>query len=160
MAASVPPSGVDPVDHRHGFPLDAVGRGLDRPRSPERIDGVDHTGLVRDDLLRAQRACAPLLGRQRQRFVPVAVQRLRAAEHRRQRLQRHPDDVVVGLLRGQSVLPAVWVWKRSCCARGLVAPNRSRMIRAHSRRAARNFATSSRKSLCALKKNDSRCRTS
>jgi hypothetical protein len=30
------------------------------------------------------------------------------------------------------------------------------MIRAQSRRAARNFATSSSKSLCALKKNDSR----
>ena len=30
------------------------------------------------------------------------------------------------------------------------------MIRAHSRRAARNFATSWKKSLCALKKNDSR----
>ena len=55
-----------------------------------------------------------------------------------------------------SVLPAVWVWKRSCNARGCVAPNRSRMIRAHRRRAARNLATSSRKSLCALKKNDRR----
>ena len=43
-----------------------------------------------------------LLGRQRQRFVlAVAVQRLRAAKHRRQRLQRHAHDVVVGLLRGQ-----------------------------------------------------------
>ena len=30
------------------------------------------------------------------------------------------------------------------------------MMRAHSRRAARNLAISSRKSLCALKKNDSR----
>ena len=55
-----------------------------------------------------------------------------------------------------SVLPAVWVWKRSCSARGWVAPKRSRISRAHSRRAARNLATSSRKSLCALKKNDSR----
>jgi hypothetical protein len=55
-----------------------------------------------------------------------------------------------------SVLPAVWVWKRSCWARGLVAPTRSRMMRAHNRRAARNFAISSRKSLWALKKNDSR----
>ena len=55
-----------------------------------------------------------------------------------------------------SVEPAVWVWKRSCCARGWVAPKRSRIRRAHSRRAARNFATSSRKSLCALKKNDRR----
>ena len=42
------------------------------------------------------------LGRQRQRLVAaVAVQRLRAAEHRRQRLQRDADDVVVGLLRGE-----------------------------------------------------------
>ena len=55
-----------------------------------------------------------------------------------------------------SVLPAVCVWKRSCCARGFVAPKRSRMSRAHSRRAARNLAISSRKSLWALKKNDSR----
>ena len=55
-----------------------------------------------------------------------------------------------------SVQPAVWVWKRSIMARGFVAPKRSRMMRAHSRRAARNFAISSRKSLCALKKNDSR----
>ena len=56
-----------------------------------------------------------------------------------------------------SVLPAVWAWKRSCCARGFVAPNRSRISRAHRRRAARNFAISSRKLLWALKKNDSRC---
>jgi hypothetical protein len=39
---------------------------------------------------------------------------------------------------------------------GSFAPKRSRMIVAHSRRAARSFATSSRKSLCRLKKNESR----
>ena len=55
-----------------------------------------------------------------------------------------------------SVQPAVCVWKRSCWARGFVAPKRSRMMRAHRRRAARNLAISSRKSLCALKKNDRR----
>ena len=55
-----------------------------------------------------------------------------------------------------SVLPAVCVWKRICCARGLVAPNRSRMMCAHSRRAARNFEISSRKSLWQLKKNEMR----
>ena len=55
-----------------------------------------------------------------------------------------------------SVLPAVWVWKRICCARGSAAPKRLRMMRAHSRRAALNLATSSRKSLWAAKKNDSR----
>ena len=55
-----------------------------------------------------------------------------------------------------SVDPPVCAWKRSACALGLVAPKRSFMIRAHRRRAARNFATSWKKSLCALKENESR----
>ena len=43
-----------------------------------------------------------LFGGQRQRFVTsVAVQRLRPSKHSRHRLQRHADDVVVGLLGGQ-----------------------------------------------------------
>ena len=43
---------------------------------------------------------ADFFGRQRQRLVAaVAVQRLRAAEHGRQRLNRDAHDVVVGLLR-------------------------------------------------------------
>ena len=55
-----------------------------------------------DDLLRPERDPRRLLGRQRQRLVAaVAVQRLRPAEHRRQRLQRDADDVVVRLLRGE-----------------------------------------------------------
>ena len=52
--------------------------------------------------------------------------------------------------------PAVWVWKRSICERGSAAPNSSRMMRAHSRRAARNLATSSSRVVRATKKNDSR----
>ena len=55
-----------------------------------------------------------------------------------------------------SVEPPVWVWKRSISAFGAVAPKRSRMIFAHIRRAARNFATSSRKLLWQAKKNESR----
>jgi methylmalonyl-CoA mutase N-terminal domain/subunit len=54
-----------------------------------------------------------------------------------------------------SVTPPVCVWKR----RRLLAspaPKRSRMSRAEMRRAARNFATSSNRSLCAAKKNESR----
>jgi hypothetical protein len=54
-----------------------------------------------------------------------------------------------------SMLPAVWAWKRSISERGSRAPKRSFMMRAHSRRAARNFATSSRRLLWALKKNES-----
>ncbi len=55
-----------------------------------------------------------------------------------------------------SIEPAVWVWKRSIIERGSFALNRSFMMRAHSRRAARNFATSSRRLLWALKKKESR----
>ena len=51
-----------------------------------------------------------------------------------------------------SVLPPVCVWNFSIQLFGFCAANRSRMIRAHRRRAARNLATSSRKLLCALKK--------
>jgi hypothetical protein len=53
-------------------------------------------------------------------------------------------------------MPAVWQWKRSAQARSLFAPKRSRMMRAHMRRAARNFATSSSRLLWPLKKKLSR----
>ena len=41
-----------------------------------------------------------------------------------------------------SMLPAVWAWKRSMSERGSRALKRSRMMRAHSRRAARYLAIS------------------
>ena len=44
-----------------------------------------------------------------------------------------------------SVAPPVCVWNRSIALRGSLAPNRSVMILAHILRAARNFATSSKK---------------
>ena len=52
--------------------------------------------------------------------------------------------------------PAVWVWNRSCIDRSSSAPYRSFIQRAQMRRAARYFAISSKKSMWALKKNDSR----
>ena len=52
--------------------------------------------------------------------------------------------------------PAVWVWKRMRHDSGLRAPNVSRSSRAQIRRAARYLAISSKKSMCALKKKDSR----
>ena len=68
----------------------------------QRVDRVDDPGLVRDHLLRAQRQPHRVLGRQRQRLVVrVRVQRLRAAEHRRERLDRRPRDVDERLLPGQ-----------------------------------------------------------
>ena len=85
-----------------GAALDVVRQRLDGARAGDRIDRVRDAAFRRDDLLRPQRDARRLLGRQRQRLVAaVAVQRLRAAEHGGQRLQRDADDVVVGLLRGQ-----------------------------------------------------------
>ena len=52
--------------------------------------------------------------------------------------------------------PAVWAWKRICHERGSLAPNVSRISRAQMRRAARYLAISSKKSIWALKKKDSR----
>jgi hypothetical protein len=54
-----------------------------------------------------------------------------------------------------SCTPAVWVWKRSIHDFGFFAPNSARMIRAHTRRAARNFATSSSSVVRDTKKNAS-----
>ena len=51
-----------------------------------------------------------------------------------------------------SETPAVWAWKRISHERGSRAPNVSRSSRAQMRRAARYLATSSKKSMCALKK--------
>ena len=62
----------------------------------------DDAGLVRDHLLRPQREPHRVLGRQRERLVEgVRVQRLRPAEHCRERLDRRPDQVHLRLLRGQ-----------------------------------------------------------
>ena len=55
-----------------------------------------------------------------------------------------------------SVTPPVWVWKRIVCDLGFCEPKRSRMIRAHIRRAARNLATSWKTLLWPLKKKASR----
>ena len=82
--------------------LQLVGQRLDEVGAAERVDGVRHAGLVRDHLLRAQRDPHRLLARQRQRLVVgVGVQRLGAAEHAGQRLDRRAHDVVERLLGGQ-----------------------------------------------------------
>ena len=54
-----------------------------------------------------------------------------------------------------SETPAVCVWNRRRIDASSVAPYRSRSQRAQIRRAARYFAISSKKSMCALKKKDS-----
>jgi hypothetical protein len=96
---------AEPVDLREDLlrlRFQPVGQRLDVVGAGERVDGVGHPGLEGEDLLRAQRDLHRLLGRERERLVHgVGVQRLRAAEHRRERLVGDADDVVLRLLRGQ-----------------------------------------------------------
>ena len=82
--------------------LQLVGQRLDEVGAAERVDRVGDAGLVRDHLLRAQRDPHGVLARQRERLVVgVRVQRLGAAEHAGERLDRRPHDVVQRLLGGQ-----------------------------------------------------------
>src|SRR5215472_15650086 len=82
--------------------FDFVGQSFNGIGACDRVNRVRDPGFVRDDLLRAQRNERGLLGRQRQSFVHrIGVQRLASAEDRGQRLNRHADDVVFGLLRGE-----------------------------------------------------------
>ena len=156
MAATAPPSCVDPVDVLPRLRLDLVGQRLDEVRPGQRVDGVDDAGLVGDDLLGAQRDARRPLGRQPERFVEaVGVQALRPPSTAASGLDRDADDVVLGLLRGERRAAGLGVEAQHQEFASL-APKRSVMIRAHMRRAARNLATSSKKSLWAFQKNDRR----
>ena len=133
--------------------LDLVGQRLDEVGAGEGIDGVGDARLVGEDLLRAQRDLRRALGGQRQRLVEaVGVQRLGAAADGGEALQRDAHDVVLRLLGGQRHAAGLRVEAQPQRALGLVAPKRSRMIVAHIRRAARNFATSWKTLLWPLKK--------
>ena len=124
---------------------------------PTGIGGVGHAGFIGDDLLRAQRQPRGFLGGQAERLVArIGVQRLRAAQHRRQRLQRSADHIHVRLLRGQRGAGGLRVEAQHHGAGISGAEAVAHEVRAYRRRAARNLAISSRKSLCALKKNESR----
>ena len=61
--------------------FDLVGQPLDEIGTSERIGGAGHSGLVRQDLLRAQRQRGRVLGRQPERLVVgVGVQTLGATQ--------------------------------------------------------------------------------
>ena len=104
-------------------------QALEEIAAAQRIGHVRHAAFVRDHLLRAQRDGHGVLARQRVGFIErIGVQRLRPAQHRRQRLQRGPHDVVVGLLPGERAagrlrvgaqLPAALVLGAVAIAHGL-----------------------------------------
>ena len=93
---------VDPAEVVEAAALHLRRQVLDEVGAAERVDRVRDAGLVRDDLLGAQRELDGEVGRQRQRLVErVGVERVRAAEDAGQRLDRRAHDVVVGLLGRQ-----------------------------------------------------------
>ena len=97
-----PAQRLDALEIVIGLPLHAVGERFDGIRAAQRVHGVDHAALVGDDLLGAQRDGDGMLAGEGQCLVQaVGVQGLGAAENRRQRLDRHPHDVDLGLLRGK-----------------------------------------------------------
>ena len=81
------------------------------------------------------------------------MQRLRSAEHRGERLQRDAHHVVLRLLRGESRAGGLRMESQLPTGR-FFRLEPFRMMPAHSRRAARNLATSSSRLLCALKKKE------
>jgi hypothetical protein len=75
---------------------------LDIVGAAERIDDIGDAGLVFEDQLGVAGDAGGEIRRQRHRLVEgVGVQRLRAAEHRRHRLEGGAHDVVVGVLLGE-----------------------------------------------------------
>ena len=102
MAATAPPLSSIVVHQLDDRGLEVVGQRLHDVGAGERVDGLGHVGLVGDDLLGAQRQPGRLGRRQRDGLVEgVGVQALGAAEDGAEALQRNPDQVDLGLLRGE-----------------------------------------------------------
>ena len=79
-------------------------------RSGQRVHGLRHPALIRDNLLRPQRERRRVGGGQRQRLViAIRMQGLRASKRRRQRLHGHAHDVVEWLLGGEGHAPRLRV---------------------------------------------------
>ena len=147
--------GIDALDDLPGFVDQALRQALDIIAAAQRIDDLGHPGLFLDDDLRVAGDPRGEVGRQRDRLVErVGVERLRPAQHRRHRLDRGADDVVVGVGSCNDT-PLVWQCVRSILERSSFAPS-SVITRCHSVRAARSFATSMKKFMPIAKKNDSR----
>ncbi len=94
---------LDLVDQRHRRRRDRMSQVFDVIAAAQWIDDMRDAGLLGEDQLCVARDPGRERGRQGQRLVKrIRVQRLRAAEHRGQGLDRRADDVVVRVLFGQA----------------------------------------------------------
>ncbi len=93
---------LDFLDDRPRLVGHVLRQALHQVRAAPGIDRVADVRFLLDQELRVARDPGREVGGQRDRLVErVRVQRLRAAEHRGQRLDRGAHDVVVGVLLGQ-----------------------------------------------------------
>ena len=111
-----------------------------------------HAALLGDDLLRAERDRDRLLGRQRERLVEEFVCSDCAPPSTAASACSATRTTLFNGCCAVSDTPAVCACVRSCIDSGFFAPKRSLMSGAQIRRAARNFAISSKKSLWTSKK--------
>ena len=94
-----PAERLDLLDQLPRVGREGVGERFDVVRAAERVDHVGDAGLLGDDQLRVAGGARRGLGGERDRLVEaVRVQALRAAEHRGERLDGRPHDVVVRVL--------------------------------------------------------------
>ena len=94
---------LDLVDQGRRRRGDRMGQALEVIAAAQRVDDMGDAGLLGEDQLGV--AGDPHRGRRRQRHglvKRIGVQGLGPAEHRRQRLDRRADDVVVRVLLGQA----------------------------------------------------------
>src|SRR5687768_3599096 len=90
---------VDTTEQLHRASLERVGQLFHVVAARQGICRGCDAALVTEHLLRTERQRRRLGGGKRERFVvAIRMQRLGAAEYRRQRLYRHTHDVVEGLL--------------------------------------------------------------
>ncbi len=95
-----PAQRLNPLEVVIRLPLQPVGEHFDGVGTAQRVHGIGHAALVGDDLLSAQRDGDGVFAGEGQRLVQaISVQGLGAAEDRCQRLDRHPHDVDLRLLR-------------------------------------------------------------
>ena len=93
---------LNPLEVIVRLPLQPVGERLNGIGTAQRIYSVSDARFVGDNLLGAQCDGDGVFAGERQRLIhAVGVQGLGAAENRRQRLNRHPHDVDLRLLRGE-----------------------------------------------------------
>src|SRR5438876_8121720 len=94
---------LNPIEVSVGLILQLVREGFEEVGPAERIDRVRDAALVGEDLLGSERDAGRGLGRHLIGLVVrVRMEGLRPAEDRGERLDRRPDDVDLGLLRGQA----------------------------------------------------------